>query len=97
PALIVVPKGDRGTLLLNFPALRAEDFRPWIDEAEATRTGGSPDALAASTAARWQKGLTEWGVSADAMRRLGRGTHVRIFTPGSAAGGPLDVVGARAT
>jgi hypothetical protein len=93
PALILDPKGDMGNLLLNFPALRPEDFRPWIDEAEAARDGQSPDEAAASTAARWQKGLAEWGVSPDAMRRLGMNARFTIFTPGATAGVPLDVVG----
>jgi PAS domain S-box-containing protein len=93
PALILDPKGDMGNLLLNFPALRAEDFRPWIDEAEATRDGKTPDEAAAATAARWQKGLADWGVQPDAMRRLGMNARFTIFTPGSTAGVPLDVVG----
>ena len=93
PALILDPKGDMGNLLLNFPALRPEDFRPWIDEAEAKRDGKTPDEAAAATAARWQKGLADWGVTPDAMRRLGMSTRFTIFTPGSTAGVPLDVVG----
>ena len=93
PALILDPKGDMGNLLLNFPALRPEDFSPWIDEAEAKRDGKSPDEAATATAARWQKGLADWGVQPDAMRRLGMSTHFTIFTPGSTAGVPLDVVG----
>jgi hypothetical protein len=93
PALILDPKGDMGNLLLNFPALRPEDFRPWIDEAEAARDGQSPDEAAAATAARWQKGLAEWGVAPDAMRRLGTSARFTIFTPGATAGVPLDVVG----
>jgi hypothetical protein len=93
PALILDPKGDMGNLLLNFPTLRAEDFRPWVDEAEASRAGQSPDDLAATTASRWQKGLADWGVPADAMRRLGMAARFTIFTPGSTAGVPIDVVG----
>ena len=37
PCLVIDPKGDMGNLLLNFPSLRPEDFRPWIDEALANR------------------------------------------------------------
>src|SRR6478752_3629560 len=32
PAIVVDPKGDLGNLLLAFPALRPEDFRPWVDD-----------------------------------------------------------------
>ena len=43
PALAIDPKGDLGNLLLGFPELRPEDFRPWIDPAEAARQGRTPD------------------------------------------------------
>src|SRR4026209_3033056 len=39
PAIIVDPKGDLGNLMLAFPQLRAEDFEPWIDPADAQRAG----------------------------------------------------------
>ena len=93
PALIIDPKGDMGNLLLNFPSLRAEDFRPWIDEAEAARTGESPDAVAAATAESWKKGLAGWNIAADRMRQLGMAARFTVFTPGSTAGVPVDVVG----
>jgi len=31
PVIAIDPKGDMGNLLLTFPRLRAEDFRPWIN------------------------------------------------------------------
>src|SRR5215216_5114951 len=37
PAIAIDPKGDLGNLLLAFPKLRPEDFRPWVDESEAQR------------------------------------------------------------
>ncbi len=40
--LMIDPKGDMGNLLLLFPELRPEDFRPWIDEAAARREGHHP-------------------------------------------------------
>src|SRR5262245_34182273 len=61
PAILIDPKGDLGNLLLAFPQLRPEDFRPWIDEGEAQRKGITPDQLAAETAEKWRKGLAEWG------------------------------------
>ena len=96
PALIIDPKGDMGNLLLNFPALRAEDFRPWIDEAEAKRSGATPDDYAATMAERWKNGLAEWGVTPDQMRGLGMNARFTLFTPGSTAGVPIDVVGSLA-
>ncbi len=32
PAIIVDPKGDITNLLLTFPDLQPEDFRPWVHE-----------------------------------------------------------------
>src|SRR6187397_2357436 len=53
PAIAIDPKGDLGNLLLTFPELRPADFRPWIDEGEATRAGQTPDDAAAVTAETW--------------------------------------------
>lgn len=32
PAIVIDPKGDLANLLLTFPDLQANDFRPWINE-----------------------------------------------------------------
>src|SRR6187399_1734068 len=53
PAIAIDPKGDLGNLLLTFPRLAPEDFRPWINEDEAARKGLAPDAYAADQAASW--------------------------------------------
>src|SRR5688572_17869745 len=37
PTIAIDPKGDLGNLLLTFPELGTEDFRPWIDDEEARR------------------------------------------------------------
>src|SRR5579871_6206166 len=50
PAIAIDPKGDLGNLLLTFPQLRPEDFRPWVDPADAARRGITPDELAVKTA-----------------------------------------------
>src|SRR5262245_57582473 len=47
PVLAIDPKGDLGNLLLTFPDLKPEEFRPWIDEDEAKRNGATADAWAA--------------------------------------------------
>ncbi len=41
PAIIIDPKGDVSNLLLIFPELSAEEFRPWVDEQEAERKKSS--------------------------------------------------------
>jgi len=92
PALVIDPKGDLGNLLLTFPQLRPEDFQPWIDPAEATRTGVSPADLAAKTAERWKTGLAEWGQDGRRIQRLRDAVDIAIYTPGSSAGLPLTVL-----
>ncbi|MDH5244675.1 MAG: type IV secretory system conjugative DNA transfer family protein, partial [Chloroflexota bacterium] len=96
PALIIDPKGDLTNLALNFPDLDAASFRPWIDPAEAARGDRTIDQLAADTAASWTKGLASWGIDAERMRRLREGTRFTIYTPGSTAGVPLNLVGSLA-
>src|SRR5512135_3105487 len=41
PAILIDPKGDLCDLLLTFPDLSPSDFRPWINEEDASRKGMS--------------------------------------------------------
>lgn len=91
PSLIIDPKGDMGNLLLAFPDLRAEDFAPWVDPAEARRAGQEPAEHAAATAQRWREGLALWGQDGERVRRLQQAAEWCIYTPGSTAGRPLSV------
>src|SRR5204863_3097689 len=43
PAIIIDPKGDLTNLLLTFPELKAEDFKPWINQDDAAKKGLSSD------------------------------------------------------
>jgi hypothetical protein len=92
PAIAIDPKGDIGNLLLAFPELQAEDFRPWVDEGEAARKGKSPDEFAAATAETWRKGLADWGQDGERIARLRAAAEVAIYTPGSDSGRPLSVL-----
>ena len=47
PAICVDPKGDLANLLLTFPDMDPNDFKPWLEEEEATRKGVLLDELAA--------------------------------------------------
>ncbi len=58
PSLVIDPKGDLGNLLLTFPDLRPEDFRPWIQEDDARRKGLDTDAV--RRASRPSCGGTAW-------------------------------------
>lgn len=92
PAIAIDPKGDLANLLLTFPDLRPEDFRPWIEEEEAAKQGQTPDQFAAAEAERWREGLASWGQDGERIRRLRAAADFAVFTPGSRAGIPLSIV-----
>jgi hypothetical protein len=92
PALIIDPKGDLANLMLLFPDLKPEDFRPWINEDEAAQKGLSPDDYAGEQAGLWKRGLAEWDQEPARIRRLLDAADISIYTPGSNAGLPLSVL-----
>ena len=92
PVIAIDPKGDLGNLLLTFPALRAEDFRPWIDEADAARHGRAPAEHAQWTADLWREGLKTWGQKPTRIGAFERAAERTIYTPGSQAGVPISVL-----
>jgi hypothetical protein len=92
PAIIIDPKGDMTNLLLSFPELRPEDFRPWINADDARRKGVSEETFAAEQAALWRDGLAEWGQSGERIRMLRDAADFTIFTPGSDAGVPVSIL-----
>ena len=92
PALVIDPKGDLPNLLLTFPELRPEDFRPWVDEGDASRKGLTPDEFAAAQAASWKEGLAKWGQDGERIRRLREAADFTIYTPGSTSGVPISVL-----
>jgi hypothetical protein len=92
PVIAIDPKGDLGNLLLTFPSLAPNDFRPWIDEDEARRAGQTPDAFAAQQAETWQKGLADWGEDGARIERLRKAADFAIYTPGSSAGLPISLL-----
>src|SRR5215210_300983 len=83
PTIAIDPKGDLSNLLLTFPRLAAEDFRPWIDEDEARRAGVTPDAFAAQQAHAWTQGLADWGQDGARIERLRAAADFALYTPGS--------------
>jgi len=92
PVIAIDPKGDLANLLLLFDGLAASDFEPWIDASVAKRDGKDVKAAAAEAATAWKKGLAEWGLGAADVAALRKGHDAVIFTPGSSAGVPLNVL-----
>jgi len=92
PVIAIDPKGDMGNLLLTFPQLRAEDFRPWINARAATDKGQTPDEYASAQAALWKKGLGQWGQTGARIAQLRKNVDLSIYTPGSNSGLPVSVL-----
>jgi hypothetical protein len=93
PALLIDPKGDLTNLCLTFPELAPNDFRPWIDEAQARAAGVTPDEFAAQQATAWRDGLAGWGYGPAQIGALRAATDFTIYTPGSQSGVPVNIVG----
>lgn len=93
PTLIIDPKGDMGNLRLIFPEFRSSDFAPWLDAGTVARDGEDLDSAAQAVADRWKAGLAGWGIGSDRLTALRDRVATTIYTPGSTAGVPLNVIG----
>jgi len=92
PVIAIDPKGDLTNLMLNFPELRAQDLRPWINEQDALNAGLTPEAFAANQADLWRKGLDSWDEDPARITRLKEAADFAVYTPGSSAGLPVSVL-----
>ena len=86
PTLVLDPKGDMGNLLLTVPELAPPDFAPWVPS-------GSD---ATEVATSWASGLADWSIDRAEIAALRSGHRMTVYTPGSTAGVPLDVMGSLA-
>jgi len=92
PAILIDPKGDLTNLLLHFPDLAPQDFQPWLDPELARRAGKSVEQASTDAALAWRNGLAEWGVTHERMLALKNAAEFAIYTPGSDAGIPVNVL-----
>ncbi len=92
PIIAIDPKGDLPNLLLTFPDLNPEDFRPWVNAQDALNNGLTLDQSAAKQAETWRKGLADWGQEPDRIARLKAAADFAVYTPGSHAGLPVSVL-----
>ncbi len=81
PAIIIDPKGDLSNLMLTFPNLAPEDFKPWVEERDP-----------AQEANLWKEGLAKWGQDGERIKRLRDAADFRIYTPGSNSGLPVSIL-----
>ncbi len=92
PALMIDPKGDITNALLHFPELKAADFTPWVNPDSARRDDKTVEQAGADAAALWTKGLAKWGIGPERIRALKDSAHFAIYTPGSEAGIPVNIL-----
>jgi len=93
PVFLIDPKGDLCNLLLAFPGLTAAEFAPWIDPEQARAAGKTPEQFAETVAARWREGLAGSALAAADVGALRDAAQFTIYTPGSTAGTPVNVLG----
>jgi DNA helicase HerA-like ATPase len=92
PSIVIDPKGDITNLLLTFPSLGKDDFKPWVNAEDAMKKGLSIDDYASGQAELWKKGLAEWGQDGGRIQRLRDSSKLTIYTPGSGAGVPISIL-----
>lgn len=92
PAIMIDPKGDITNTLLHFPSLAAKDFEPWVNADDSRRSGQSAAEKAADLAQGWRKGLAEWDVAPARIKELADAAEFAVYTPGSEAGLPVNIL-----
>ncbi len=83
PLLIIDLKGDMSNMALVFRDLAADSFAPWT-------TGQDP----ADVAQAWTEGLAKAGMGTADAQRWHDTVDLQLFTPGSDAATPVDVLSA---
>ena len=92
PAIVIDPKGDMVNLMLTFPDMKPDDFRPWVNDDDAQKANLSPDAFAAKEAEKWRQGLADWDQDPERIRLMRQNTEFSVYTPGSSAGLRLSIL-----
>ena len=92
PSILIDPKGDLCNLLLTFPGMTGEEFKPWVNPDEARQKNLSIDEYADLQAEMWQKGLASWGQDRERISRLRSSVELKIYTPGSSSGFQVSIL-----
>lgn len=92
PAIILDPKGDITNLALTFPDLTPQDLLPWIAPEDAQMRELTPEAYAEQVASSWRDERTQWDITPERVRQMRDAAEICIYTPGSDAGMPVDVL-----
>src|SRR5262249_22359340 len=90
--IIIDVKGDLTNLLLQFPELRPDDFKPWLNPEDARLKKLTLDEFAAQLSERAKKGLEETLQTPKRIELLRDSSEFLVYTPGSDAGIPLAIL-----
>ncbi len=93
PCIVIDPKGDITNLALLFPEISAHDILRWVDVTEARHKLLTPEQLAEQSAHSWREGQRAWHITPERIARLRDRVSVEIYTPGSSAGLPINLLG----
>jgi len=91
PVIAIDPKGDIGNLCLTSEKMDAKEFLPWVSD-EARQKGEDPEEYAKKTAKFWREGIESFDQGLERVKSL-KEHDVTIYTPGSSAGIPVNVLG----
>ncbi len=82
PVIAIDPKGDLSNLLLRFPELKPNDFKPWVSKEEADHKNLSVDDYAKEQSQLWSKGLKKWDQDGETLKEFDESHEPIIWTPG---------------
>ncbi len=86
PAIIIDPKGDIANLLLTFPDLAPENFRPWINEDDCRQKKDLSGRVRAKTAETWRKGPRRLGAAGERIRQFRDKIDMAVYHAGVECG-----------
>jgi hypothetical protein len=92
PVIVLDPKGDITNLALTFPDLLPQDLLPWIAPEDAQMRDLTPEAYAEQMALSGRDERTKWNITPERVRQMRDACEICIYTPGSDAGTPVDVL-----
>ena len=94
PTLLIDPKGDLGEPLPHVPEPRRRPTSALGQRRRRARRPGSPPTTSPpSRPTTWTDGLGGWGLAAADIAALRQRAEFTIYTPGSKAGVPMNIVG----
>ena len=96
PTLLIDPKGDLTNLCLTFPNLAPADFEPWVNASDVASAGVTTTEYAAQQSQAWREGLAVSEIGPERIGDLRGRVEFDVYTPGSSAGRPLNIVGSLA-